>query len=76
LSVYSTGKLYLKQITLAKSERFLYKTFLDNARNNPNKQLLRQSPLEWICSDFLLAECGYGYIAIHLDDESTRRLGL
>lgn len=76
LSVYSPARVHVRKVALSKSDRFLYKTFLDHAHNNPNKQLLRQSPLEWICSDFLLSESGYGYIAIHLDDRSTRRLGL
>lgn len=76
VSVYSTARTYLRKTSLPKSERFLYKTFLDHARHNPSKQMLREFPMEWICSDFLLSEGGYGYIAIHLDDHSNRRLGL
>jgi hypothetical protein len=41
VGIYTSGRGRLNQIDLSKSDRFLYKTFLDHARKNPNKQMLR-----------------------------------
>ena len=74
--IYSDGKASLKKSKQSNHEKFLYKTFLDHARRNPKKQVLSEQPLEWICSDFLLNKGGYGYLAVHLDEKSQRKIGI
>lgn len=54
----------------------MYKTFLDHARKNKKKQMLSTTPAEWVCSDFLMNDGGYGYMAFHLDENSKRKLGV
>jgi hypothetical protein len=41
VSVCTSGRGRLTRANLSKGDRFLYKTFLDHARRNPNKQMLR-----------------------------------
>lgn len=67
ISFYTESKVILKKSSKFNHDQFLYKVFLDHARNNPKKQLLSESPQEWICSEFLLNKSGYGYLAVHLD---------
>ena len=74
LGIYTQSPTHLQHISQSKHDKFLYKTFLDHARNNPKKQEI--GPREWICNDLLLKECGYGYIAFHLDETSSRKLGI
>ena len=75
-SVYSPGKSTLKKSSQSTHSQFLYQTFLDHARKNQKRQVLNQNPLEWICSDFLLNNGGYGYLAFHLDEKSKRKIGI
>jgi hypothetical protein len=74
ISIYTESPTHLVLISQSKHKSFLYQTFLDHARSNPNKQSLGQG--EWMCNDLLLSECGYGYLAFHLDEHSTRKLGI
>jgi hypothetical protein len=76
VSIYSECPTHLTSSSQSKYSNFLYKVFLDHARTNSKKQQLGQHPNEWVCKDLLLNKCGYGYIALHLDEKSTRRLGL
>lgn len=75
-SLYSGGKSTLKKSKQSAHDKFLYKTFLDHARKNEKKQILSESPNEWVCSDFLMNHGGYGYMAFHLDEKSQRKLGV
>jgi hypothetical protein len=75
VSLYSETPTNLVSVRQSKHGNLLYKVFLDHARTNPKKQLLGQTN-EWVCSDLLLSKCGYGYIAFHLDEHSSRRLGV
>lgn len=75
VSLYSETPTHLVKVKQSKHSNLLYKVFLDHARNNPKKQLLGQAN-EWVCNDLLLNKCGYGYIAFHLDENSSRKLGV
>ena len=75
-SLYTDGKSTLKKSKQSTHDKFLYKTLLDHARKNEKRQTLNQNPLEWVCSDFLLNKGGYGYLAIHLDEKSKRKIGI
>lgn len=75
-SIYSSAKSTLKKSKQSAHDKFLFKTFLDHARKNPKKQVLSDSPEEWICSDFLMNNGGYGYLAFHLDENSKRKVGV
>ena len=74
LSIYMEYPTHMVHVSQSKHKRFLYQTFLDHARNNPKKQSI--GPGEWVCNDLLLKECGYGYLAFHLDEQSTRKIGI
>ena len=75
-SLYSSAKSTLKKSKQSNHDKFLYKTFLDHARKNSKKQILNDSPEEWVCSDFLMNQGGYGYLAFHLDEASKRKIGV
>ena len=74
--MYSAGQNTLKKSKQSTHDKFLYKTFLNHARKNEKKQMLNNNPEEWICSDFLMNNGGYGYMAFHLDESSKRKLGV
>ena len=76
VSIYSESPTLLSKSKQSNHKNLLYQVFLDHARNNPKKQLLGQNQNEWVCNDMLLSKCGYGYIAFHLDENSTRKLGV
>ena len=76
LSIYSESKSTLKLSKQSAHPQFLFKVLLDHARNNPRKQIISDFPSEWLCSEFLLNKGGYGYIAIHLDEKSTKKIGI
>lgn len=75
-SVYTPVRTTLKKSKQTNHDKFLFKTFLDHARKNKKKQMLNDSPEEWICSDFLMNNGGYGYLAFHLDENSKRKIGV
>lgn len=76
VSVYSEANVCIMS-SRVDTDNVLHKTYLDHARNNDmNKQFMSQSPDEWVCFDVLTDNCGFGYSAFHLDDESRRKLGL
>ncbi len=67
----------LKEAPNVDSQDFLYKVFLDHARNNQeNIQVIREKPYEWACSDLLADKCGFGYLEFHVDKGSNRKIGL
>lgn len=71
---YSSVPFNLVPTKQCSHKNFLYQIFLDHARNNPKKQILGDK--EWLCNDFLLSDCGYGYLAVHLEERSQRKLGM
>ena len=76
IAVYSQHPVNIKQQSQSRHSKFLYKVFLDHARNNPKKQPLNHSPNDWVCHDLLLNKCGFGYLAFHLHHLSPRKLGV
>jgi len=46
---------------------FLYEVFVDHASKNIKSiQYLSKDPLEYICYDLLINNCGYGYVIVYL----------
>lgn len=76
ISIYTESRSSIKKSSQSSHPQFLFKTFLDHARSNPKKQVMSESPKEWICSEFLLNKSGYGYLVIHLDEKSTKKIGV
>lgn len=65
VSVYGDAPIHLSPTRQWNHKQFVFKVFLDHARSNPKKQMI--GPKDWVCSDLLLSECGYGYLAFHID---------
>lgn len=74
--MYTESRITLKESKVDPKE-FMYKAYLSHARNNEeNIQVMSESPYEWACTDILTENCGYGYLAFHLDKNSRRKIGL
>ena len=76
ISMYTESVSSIKKSSQSSHDQYLFKTFLDHARKNAKKQIMCESPQDWVCSEFLLNKSGYGYLAIHLDEKSTKKIGV
>lgn len=76
VSAYSPAATLIKEHKDLTSSDFLSQIFYSHAAKNSKKKVLNSSPQEWICSDMLLNNGGFGYLVVHLDPESKNKLGV